>query len=145
MGSVSEPLRRRLTGYILHRWKLIKTSGTELADASELLRELPPCVAVDAVQSMTEEALSQVPLFARVETGFMCALTQRMEAIDAAAGVVLMEQGQVNDTMFIILRGEVSIRVHGAEVATLASGGFVGEQSLLSRKPAGASVVTRLK
>ena len=43
----------------------------------------------EAVESMTMETLAKVPLFARVEDGFMHALTQKMQAVNCSIGELL--------------------------------------------------------
>lgn len=137
---IPKELEHRLTSYILHRWENIKMHKTELADASVLLSELPSCVRNEAVQCMTARTLSMVPLFANCETGFMFALTQRMEAIEVIMGEDLIVEGSPNDCMYVVLRGLVAVIVQDVTVSELGAGGFFGEQSLLSHKPAGATV-----
>ena len=44
---------------------------------------------------MTADALNKVPLFARVEEGFIHALTQKMEATSTSVGEVLVKEGEV--------------------------------------------------
>lgn len=100
-----EELTRRLTSHVLHRWETIKTHQTGLADAAQLLSELPVCIRNEAVQCMTADALSKVPLFANSEPGFMFALTQRMEAIEVLMNEDIVIAGALNDCMYVVLRG----------------------------------------
>lgn len=58
-----------------------------------------------------------------------------------AEGDVLIRQGESNDKLFIILEGEVEVRVGGRQVATLKAGDLFGELSLLDHEPASGDVV----
>ena len=57
-------------------------------------------------------------------------------------GEDLILEGEPNDSMYVVLRGRVHIIVRGRQVDTLGVGAFIGEQSLSSRKLAGATVRT---
>ena len=55
-----------------------------------------------------------------------------------AAGQRILRQGISGSGFFVILDGEVSVRVDGADVARLGRGEFFGETSLLlGRSPRG--------
>lgn len=56
-------------------------------------------------------------------------------------GDVLIRQGDGNDKLFIILEGEVEVRISGNKVATLKAGDLFGELSLLDKEPASGDVV----
>lgn len=63
-------------------------------------------------------------------------------------GDVLLEAGQVNQTMFLVLSGELSVHldaVDGESISTIAAGQTVGELSLIDDSPATAFVVARTK
>ena len=74
--SFSAELEARITTYLRHRWETIMSDRKELVDAAELLDQLPRTMRYETVESLTMETLAKVPLFARVEEGFMHALTQ---------------------------------------------------------------------
>ena len=69
--SLPDDLRQMTIEYLLHRWNQIKGNSKELVDAAVLLQQLPDPIRYEAVESMTVDALMKVPLFARVEDGFM--------------------------------------------------------------------------
>ena len=60
---------------------------------------------------------------------------------DAAPGQQLIAQGEALESLLVLARGEVSVRVDGREVARLAQGQLVGEMSFLTGRPTTASVV----
>ena len=133
---------KRITDYFAHRWESIKSNEKELVTAAELLEELPPCVRYDAVECMTADALNKVPLFARVEEGFIHALTQKMEPVSTSVGETLVRQGEVCDGLYIVLKGKLSIVINGRPVNEVGKGSCIGEQSMLTGQPAGATVVS---
>jgi diguanylate cyclase (GGDEF)-like protein len=71
-------------------------------------------------------------------------LLESCELRRLAPGDVLLSLGQPNDTMYMILSGELSIHLEGPTseaVATLGTGETVGELSVIDQSPASAYVV----
>lgn len=56
-------------------------------------------------------------------------------------GELLLQEGQENHTLFLILSGQFRIRKNNREVAVLDPGSFVGELSYVSGEPVSADVV----
>jgi CRP-like cAMP-binding protein len=74
-------------------------------------------------------------------------LIDSFHVIDAPAGGSLLEEGQANSRLFIILKGSVSVklprrapRVSEVKLATLGGGDFFGEYSLFDAQPVSATV-----
>jgi CRP-like cAMP-binding protein len=68
-------------------------------------------------------------------------LVQRFRARDVAKGEVLIKEGHPSDGMYVILSGEVEVRVGAKQVvASLKEGEVFGEMSLLTKALATASV-----
>jgi CRP-like cAMP-binding protein len=64
-------------------------------------------------------------------------------------GETLIVEGQINTTLFVVLRGEVEVRLPRTadrftvmKLARLGPGSCVGEYSFIDRKPTSASVVS---
>jgi small-conductance mechanosensitive channel/CRP-like cAMP-binding protein len=59
-----------------------------------------------------------------------------------AAGEAIVRQGDQGSSMFVVLKGAVTVRLEpsGQEVATIAAGGFFGEMSMLTGEPRSATV-----
>lgn len=57
------------------------------------------------------------------------------------AGCTLLEEGDSNESLFLILEGECQVIKHGQEVARLGPGQFVGELSFVSDHEVSADVV----
>ena len=111
------------------------------ATAAHLLGDLPTALRCEAVQCLTRDALSKVPLFATAEEGFMIALTQEMSAAMACPGEELIVFNSVSDSMYVVLRGSLEVIVGGEVMSILSKGSCFGEQSLLHSTPSVAAIV----
>jgi len=82
-----------------------------------------------------------VPLFAGISAESMARLADVAGEQEFAAGQFIVRQGQVGSGLYVIADGEVNV-VRGADdvIATLASGDFFGELSVIDQQPRNASV-----
>lgn len=58
-------------------------------------------------------------------------------------GATMIEAGDELEAVFVLLDGQLSVRVGGREVAHLQPGEIVGEMSLVDARPASATVAAR--
>ena len=92
------------------------------------------------------DVVASVPFFVEVlDFGQLDRLGDRLpEPRDFARGTVLMRQGEIGHSMFIIADGKVTVSVHSPSgdqhVATLGTGEIVGEMSLLTGARRSATV-----
>jgi CRP-like cAMP-binding protein len=82
-------------------------------------------------EAETLEALARLALFADLEAPRLQAVAHTMIETSFPAGQRILRQGISGSGFFVILDGEVSVRVDGNEVARLGRGEFFGETSLL--------------
>lgn len=61
------------------------------------------------------------------------------EKLFAKKGQTIIEQGQVNEHLFVVGSGQISIVVDGRQVATVGKGALVGEGSLVAKALANAT------
>ncbi|MCC6747100.1 MAG: mechanosensitive ion channel [Deltaproteobacteria bacterium] len=92
------------------------------------------------------QSLAQVDLFVPLSHEERRAIASRLRHAPYLKGEVMTRQGAVGHRLYIIVRGEVSVRVAaegGAqrEVARLGAGKFFGEMSLMTGEPRQATVV----
>src|SRR5688500_14185406 len=72
------------------------------------------------------DRLSSVSLFLALARPDLESLGRAADAVDVPAGATLVEQGAAGREFFIILSGEVSVRVGDSEVAVLKEGEWFG-------------------
>ncbi|MEM1332243.1 MAG: cyclic nucleotide-binding domain-containing protein [Actinomycetota bacterium] len=84
--------------------------------------------------------LRTVPLFADLDDHDLDVVGGATTELTISAGTTLMKSGSTAREMVIVLDGEISIVIDGAEVATVGPGGFAGEMGLLTDAPRNADV-----
>jgi CRP-like cAMP-binding protein len=90
--------------------------------------------------------LRRVKVFAGLADEQLTRLVQHMELVEAKPFEQLVRQGTPGDAMYLILQGEVRVRmmIQGKEsiITTLGSGDFFGEISLFDHGPRSADVIS---
>lgn len=54
------------------------------------------------------------------------------DLVELAAGAVLFEEGDHADFMYVVVKGEISLSLHGSEIATVSPGSILGEMALVN-------------
>ena len=88
------------------------------------------------------DALAKLSLFSDLDRPQLESVAHTMSEESFPAGQRILRQGFAGGGFFIILEGEVSVRVDGQDISRLGRGDFFGEISLLLGEPPIADVVT---
>lgn len=96
------------------------------------------------VLSPTEIALQLkgLPMFDGLTTRQLMDLAQVVQELTHTADTTVVSEGGINESMFLIVEGQVAVRKQGRRVAELGPGEFFGEMSVLERARPSADVVT---
>ncbi len=93
-------------------------------------------------QTLTE-SLRQLALFTDLPPDALEALGETVREARAEEGTWILNQGDENADLFVILEGEVGLVRDEVEVAVMHAGMFFGEVSVLLDEPAVAGLVAR--
>lgn len=91
----------------------------------------------------TVDDLRHISLFAKMDNADLARIAKLGEPVEAEAGAVLIDQGDVGVECFLVLEGEAGVLSGSAHVATIGPGSIVGEMALVGHRPRNASVVAQ--
>jgi cAMP-dependent protein kinase regulator len=106
-------------------------------------------IIIDEVEEVpAPQALPTIPLFSDLPKNAFIQLMEQMKMRSVLPDEVIIKEGDVDDSMFIISSGRVKVTKttdSGAEVvlASLSDGTFFGEMALLAESPRTASVIAQ--
>lgn len=89
---------------------------------------------MDAVERVF--LLQRVGLFRGVRSDHLALLSNVAQEVDAAPGAVLMHEDDIPDALYVVARGEVTLRFAGDRTVTVKAGGSFGALGLIGERPA---------
>ncbi|MGF1509329.1 MAG: cyclic nucleotide-binding domain-containing protein [Myxococcota bacterium] len=84
--------------------------------------------------------LKSVALFSQIPGQELARIAQVAEEMELPAGAELMREGELGDSLYLLLRGEVEVRRANQVVTHLGPKECVGELSILDSEPRSATV-----
>lgn len=84
--------------------------------------------------------LEVVPLFHGLSTKELGRVAKVADEISMKAGSIIAEEGQDGDAFYLLVDGAAVVRRNGKKIASLGTGDFFGEMSLLDEGPRSATV-----
>lgn len=85
--------------------------------------------------------LSTLSFFAGFDRQALDRIAAMGEPVEAEAGAVITEQGEVGREAYLVISGEVQVQVSGHVIATAGPGSLLGEMALLDLRPRSATLV----
>jgi len=126
-------------------WYRLRREGIEHAYPARVLRPDSPAAVPEDDARRAEGALRAVDLFVPLSDEERRALAARLRPLAFGRGETVIRQGERGESLFVVTRGRVEIRVAGegeeAVVSTLGAGSVFGEMSLLTGDPRTATVL----
>jgi CRP/FNR family transcriptional regulator, cyclic AMP receptor protein len=86
-------------------------------------------------------ALHRVGLFADIPGRTLAALAQQAREVEVDAGATVIEEGAVEDHLYVIVHGSLRVHRDGQTLAILGPGATVGELAALVPEPRAATVI----
>jgi CRP-like cAMP-binding protein len=86
------------------------------------------------------ELLREVPLFAGCTKRELSEISTLADELSFPEGTTLITEGKQGHEFFLLVDGEVDVRMKGRKVKSLANGAFFGEMALVSSLPRNATV-----
>jgi len=86
------------------------------------------------------QAIQRIPLFRHLTYKEQMAVLAIAYTRNWEAGQIIVEEGQVGDQLFILVRGRVAIETEGTKLAELEPGAHFGEMGLIEHAPRFATV-----
>ena len=145
-GDSTDSAVRSAIWYALHRASMeipfpsMNINVTEMNEDREQRKH-------DEEYARRVDALSRVDVFRALDGEKIDRLARRMRMIIYGPGEVVLRQGDPGDSLYVVRSGSVAVQLGapGArkEVATLSSGQFFGEMSLMTGESRSATVVAK--
>jgi CRP-like cAMP-binding protein len=136
--------RRTATVTALTRLRLLGIGAALFDDVASRYPSVRAAFAADAETVRIRQFLKQASPFATVDGALLRHMAARLQRIEAAAGEVIVREGDAGDRCYLVRRGEVKVFVDrtGSEhsLGVLGPGGVFGELALLTESPRSASV-----
>jgi small-conductance mechanosensitive channel/CRP-like cAMP-binding protein len=87
------------------------------------------------------DALGRIDIFSKLEAAELQLLADCMRRHAFTRGEVILHEGDVGDSLYIVHHGDVSVTIGkgGSEVARIGPGDFFGEMSLMTGEPRSAT------
>lgn len=135
--KIDAALQKRIMNFFKFLWA--ETKGIK---ASELFKEMPLGLQGDVALNLYKRLIDKVPLFDNTEIGFSKLLALSIRTEYFPKGEYVVRKGDLGSCMYFINRGTVDVvSEDGSTVfASMGSGKFFGEISVLSKLPRTASI-----
>lgn len=134
---LDEVIRRSLQKAPAERYQSCMEMGDDLTVALRSIGKVPP--KQEAVRDVVDY-LHNLSFFLDFRIEQLNELASQASFINVSSGKMVASEGQIDDTLYIILSGRAKVVKGGMEIATIERGECFGEIALLGGKPRVANV-----
>jgi len=86
--------------------------------------------------------LKSIDLFSEIPENDLLTLAMEFETIQYSSGKVVINQGDIGTSMYVLINGEVDVNIDGKVVATLGEKNIFGELAIFDPEPRSATILT---
>ncbi len=138
-------MNRVLSDVRAHCWYAVKRAGIEIPYPQMVLHRAAPADPGTGARQAAAAMLRAHKIFGCLTAEQCAALVQASPVVQFANHERIISQGVAGDSLFVLVRGAVDVRItrdgQARSVAKLGAGDCVGEMSLLTGDPRSATVV----
>ncbi len=91
------------------------------------------------------DALSNIELFVECSMSELVRVGNAFVPLDVEAGAIVINEGEISETLFVLVEGKMVVERGQLPVASLSTGSHFGEMALLSQRPRSATVRAETK
>jgi len=91
------------------------------------------------------DALANIELFVECSMSELVRVGNAFVPVDVEAGAVVINEGEISETLFVLVDGKMIVERGKLPVAQLGAGSHFGEMALLSQRPRSATVRAETK
>jgi HEAT repeat protein/ATP/ADP translocase len=129
--ELAEPIRQAQAGPAL----VAETAVWALRHLTQAGGEVTMLLIIEKVA-----ILRTVDIFATIPDYVLASVAQIVEEVELAPGDTFIQEGALEDCMYIVVEGEVRVHSQGRTIITLGPGKSVGELAVLDPEPRAAAV-----
>ncbi len=135
--DIPSPLRKKIGNYYTYLWETRRGY-----DEVTILEELPFSLRESVALYLNKEIIEKVPLFEKAGDALLRDIIVNLTPVIFTPGDYVVRTGEIGDEMYFISRGKVEVLSADEQTvyATLDSGKFFGEISLLLSMPRTATI-----
>jgi hypothetical protein len=89
------------------------------------------------------DTLREISLFRHLTMRELLAVMEILRIETFARGKRVMTEGEISDSLYVVLSGRLEVTRHGSHLAELGVGTHFGEMALLNQRPRAATVVAK--
>ena len=93
------------------------------------------------VRRRSADAIGRVPLFSGLSRRHLHQVAEAADEVSFRQGSTVVKEGDLGQTLFVIMEGQVRVTRGGRKLGTMGPGEFFGEIALVDRGPRTATVV----
>jgi len=86
--------------------------------------------------------LKSIDLFSEIPENDLLTLAMEFETIQYSSNKVVINQGDIGTSMYVLISGEVDVNIDGKVVATLGEKNIFGELAIFDPEPRSATILT---